>query len=58
MHHAANCISSTQIQGDMYMSVNMLSQTMQILVTFFYSLVQQITQKVIVFKIKFLFRSR
>ena len=28
------------------MSVNMLYQTVQILVTFFYSLVQQITQKV------------
>ena len=37
------------------MSVNMLYQTVQILVTFFYSLVQQITQKVVVVKLKFLF---
>ena len=36
------------------MSVNMLYQTVQILVTFFYSLVQQITQKVVVVKLKFL----
>ena len=35
------------------MSVNMLYQTVQILVTFFYSLVQQITQKVVVVKLKF-----
>ena len=48
----------TQIQGGMYMSVNMLYQTVQILVTFFYSLVQQITQKVVVVKLKFLFHSR
>ena len=41
----------------MYMSVNMLYQTVQILVTFFYSLVQQITQKVVVVKLKFLFFS-
>ena len=35
MHHAANCILSTQIQGGMYMFVNMLYQTVQILVVFF-----------------------
>ena len=58
MHHAAYCISSTQIQGGMYMSVNMLYHTVQILVTFSYSLVQQITQKGVVLKLKFLFRSR
>ena len=34
-----------QIQGAMYISVNMLYQTVQIFVTFFYSLVQKITQK-------------
>ena len=35
----------------------MLLQTVQILVIFFYSLVQQITQKVIVVKLKLLFHS-
>ena len=40
------------------MSVNMLYQTVQILVTFFYSLVQQITQKVADVKWQFLFHSR
>ena len=40
----------------MYMSVNMLYQTVPILVTFFYSLVQQMTQKAV--KLKFLFHSR
>ena len=54
MHHAVNCISSTQIQVGMYMSVNMLYQTVQILVIFFYSFVQQITQ-IVVAKLKFPF---
>ena len=40
------------------MSMNMLYQTVQILVTFFYSLVQQTTQKVVAVKLKFLFHSR
>ena len=44
----------TQIQGGMNMSVNMLYQTVQILVTFFYSLVQQITQKADAVKLKIL----
>ena len=34
------------------MSVNMLYQTVQILVTFFYSLVQQITERVVVVQIE------
>ena len=34
------------------MSVNMLYKTVQILVTFFYSLVQQITQKVVAINIE------
>ena len=34
MHHAANCISSNPNTRGMYMSVNMLYQTVQILVTF------------------------
>ena len=40
------------------MSVNMLNQTVQVLVTFFYSLVQQITPKVVAVKLKFPFHSR
>ena len=39
------------------MCVSMLYQTVQILVAFFYNLVQQITQKVVVVKLKFLFHS-
>ena len=39
------------------MSVSMLYQTVQILVTFFYSLVQKITQKVVVVHLKFLFQA-
>ena len=56
MHHAANCISSNEKKRGMYMPVNMLYQTMQILVTFFYSLVQQITQKVLVVRFFIHFR--
>ena len=47
----------TQIQGGMYMSMNMLYQTVQSL-NIFYSLVQQITQKVVAVKLKFPFHSR
>ena len=37
------------------MSVSMLYQTVRILVTFFYCLVQKITQKLVVVKLKFIF---
>ena len=40
----------------MYMFVNMLYQAVQIFVTFFYSLLQQITKKVVVVKLKFMKR--
>ena len=45
----------TQIQGGMYLSMNKLYQTVQIPVKFFYSLVQQITQKIDAVKLKCLF---
>ena len=57
MHHAANCISSNP-NTRARMSVIMIYQIVQILVTFLYSFVQQITQKVVFVKMKVLFHKR